>query len=105
MPVAAALTTISTEAALHALEGDMEAVAETISLVEDGPWPASIREAYPGAGYRLAQAGQALGRFDIDGLRRSATTGVPHVDALYLRSYLVAVHVLADLSDAQPRLW
>jgi len=104
MPVAAALSTISTEAALHALEGDMEAVAETISLVEDGPWPASIREDYPGAGYRLAQAVQALERFDIDGLRRYATTGVPHLDALDLRPYFVAVQVLADLFDGQPRL-
>lgn len=104
IPLSPALATVSLQAALQVFDGDMKSAAASVALVDEGRWPAAIRNDYPGATYHLAKAIQAMEDFDVEGARRHVEVLAPHMATLEYRPYFVAIEALADLAEGSPAL-
>lgn len=104
LPVTTALSTISTDAALAAMAGDVRTAAEALTRVDDEGWATAIRDGYAGASYHLARAVLALERLDLAEARRHAGTLTSSRTFSEFRPHGFAIEILVDLAEGRPVL-
>ncbi|GAA4425446.1 hypothetical protein GCM10023169_23070 [Georgenia halophila] len=104
LPATPALTTVSADAAMNALLGDMPMARDSMALVDEGHWPAAARDDYPGALFHLARAIEALETFDFDGAQRHVRVLAPHMETLEYRPIFVAIQALGDFGNQRAAL-
>src|SRR5699024_316713 len=101
VPITVALATLSTGAAIRAIEGDLPSARRALARVDDGDWPAAVGDEYPCAAYHLAQAVLALEALDLAEVRPYTEPRPPHVDSIDVQPYIVAVEMLVDLAEGR----